>query len=333
MNRKVKVSSTVKKTAIAVAAAIVLGGAGLGIANAQAQPGQGQGGPNAAPIGLGGALVCSTTNYDDVAAQALNMQSPALRQALVSGKTLQQIATNQNVTVQTVDDALKTAFEADLSQALKDGLISQTQYDAITTRLNNAPSAANATPQATQNATPQATQSALPNGAPNGTPPRIGRPFGSFMPFINVSAYNQVRPFVVAATTINMSCADLVKAVASGQSIAQVATGKNVQAQTVIDALVSAEKAAITQDVQEGLLGQAQADGRLANITNEITAFVNNTDRRGRGGFGFGFGGGIPGNGNGGFPFPGGRGPRGGNGPQAPASNATQQPTPSGISS
>jgi len=330
VNRKVKVNSIMKKTAASLAAALVLGSAGLGIANAQAQPGQG--GPSAMPIGLGGALVCSTTNYDDIASQALNMQSPALRQALVSGKTLQQIATGQNVTVQTVEDALKTAYETDLSQALKDGLISQTQYDAITTRLNNAPSAGNATPQATQNAAPQATQSAPPNGAPNGAPPRIGRPFGPLTLFINVSAYNQVRPFVVAATAINMSCADLVKAVASGQSIAQVATSKTVQAQTVIDALVSAEKAAITQDVQEGLLGQAQADGRLANITNQVTAFVNNTGRRGRGGFGFGFGGG-PGGGNGGFPFPGGRGPRGGNGPQAPVPNATQQPTPSGISS
>src|SRR5215472_666156 len=100
VNRKVKINSTVKKTAAALAAAVVLGGAGIGIANAQAGPGQG--GPAAAPLGLGGALVCSVTNYDDVAAQALNMQSPALRQALVSGKTLQQIATSQNVTVQTV---------------------------------------------------------------------------------------------------------------------------------------------------------------------------------------------------------------------------------------
>jgi hypothetical protein len=280
-------------------------------------------------LGLGAALVCSVTNYDDVAAQALNMQSPALRQALVSGKTLQQIATGQNVTVQTVEDALKTAFEADLAQALKDGLISQTEYNAITNRLNTVSGGTNATPQATQNATPDATQNA-PSNPPRGPqPPRIGRPFGFFF---GVSAYNQVRPFVVAAQAINISCADLVKAVAGGQSIAQVATGKNVQTQTVIDAVVSAEKAAIAQDVSEGLIGQAQADGRTANLTNEVTAFVNNTERPGRGGFGFGFGGGFPF--PGGFPPFGGRGPRGnGNGPQGPRPNATQPPTPSGTSS
>jgi hypothetical protein len=279
-------------------------------------------------------LVCSVTNYDDVAAQALNMQSPALRQALVSGKTLQEIASGQNVTVQTVEDALKTAFEADLSQALKDGLISQTEYNAITNRLNTVPGGANATPEATQNTTPEATENPPSNPPRVPQPARIGRPFGLFF---GVSPYNQIHPYVVAAQAINISCADLVKAVAGGQSIAQVATGKNVQAQTVIDALVSAEKAAITQDVTEGLIGQAQANGRIANLTNVVTAFVNNTERRGPGGFGFGFGGGFP------FPFPGGpfgggpfggRGPRGnGNGPQGPRPIATQPPTPNGTSS
>ena len=331
MNRKVKINSRVKKSAVVVATAVMMSGvAGIGIANAQSQGG-GPGGPGFGPIGFGLATVCSTTNYDDVASQALNMQSPALRQALVSGKTLEQIASTQNVTFQTVQDALKTAYEADLSQALKDGLITQQEYDAITTRLNNAPAnPANATPQATQNATPEAT-SAAPNGASpqsNGAPPQGRRPFGPGMPFLRVPAYNQVNSFVVASKAIGISCADMVKAMQGGQSIAQVATSKNVQAQTVIDALVSAEKAAIAQDVQEGLLSQAEADGRLANITNRVGALVYNAGVRGRGPFGQG---GFPGGG----PNGGGRPPRGGNGngPNNGPTTPNQTPTPSGSSS
>jgi hypothetical protein len=143
-----------------------------------------------------------------------------------------------------------------------------------------------------------------------------------------------VNSFVVASKAIGISCADMVKAMEGGQSIAQVATGKNVQAQTVIDALVSAEKAAVAQDVQEGLLGQAQADGRLANVTNQVGVFVYNANLRGRRPFGQGgFPGGFP---TGGFPGP--RPPRGGNGngPQGPNNGAapqTQTPTPSGSSS
>ncbi|MHB8626760.1 MAG: hypothetical protein ACYDBJ_04830 [Aggregatilineales bacterium] len=319
MNRKVKINSRVKKGAVVVATAVVMiGVAGIGIANAQSQGGRG--GPGFGPIGFGVATVCSVTNYDDVAAQALNMQSPALRQALVSGKTLEQIASGQNVTFQTVENALKTAYEADLSQALKDGLITQQEYDGITSRLNSAPgNAANATPQATQNATPDATQSAAPNAAP----PRIHRPNGPGMPFLRVPAYNEVNSFVVASKAIGISCADMVKAMEGGQSIAQVTTGKNVQAQTVIDALVSAEKAAIAQDVQEGLLSQAEADGRLANVTNRVGALVYNAGLRERGPFGQGG-------------FPGGRPPRGGNdnGPQGPNNGpAPQTPAPAGSSS
>jgi hypothetical protein len=242
------------------------------------------------------------------------MQSPALRQALVSGKTLDQIATGQNVSLQTVQDALKAAFQGDLDQALKDGLITQQMYDAMKSRLaqtpNNAPSAPS------QNATPPATPNAPQGNVPQGGR-GLGRGFGigGIGRFLAVPRYNQVNQFVVAAKALNMSCADMLKAIAGGQSIAQIAASKNVQAQTVIDALVSAEKAAIAQDVQEGLLGQAQADGRIAQVTNRAGAFVYNTGRRGPGGFPGGRRGNLPGG------LPGNPGNPGANGsaPQPPA--------------
>src|SRR5258708_17593579 len=132
-----------KKAAIVLAAAGTIGGAGIASA-------QGPVGGRSTAVGPFAPMVCSTTNYTDVAAKALGIQSPALRQALVSGKTLDQIATSQNVSLQTVRDALKAAFQTDLDQALKDGLISQQMYDAMKNRLSQTPN--NPPPPPTQNA-------------------------------------------------------------------------------------------------------------------------------------------------------------------------------------
>lgn len=264
-------NNKLKKMTVGLAMAVSLSGvAGMGIASAQGP--LGSDGPQVvlAP------MMCSATNYTDVAAKALGIQSAALRQALVSGKSLEQVATSKQVSLQTVEDALKAAYETDLAQALKDGLISQQIYDQVKGRLD----------QTQSNATPAATPQADRGGRRPGGP--VGR-------FLNVSAHNVVNPFLVTSKAIGISCADLVKAMQGGQSIAQVAASKNVQAQTVIDALVSADKAAITQDVQEGLVAQAQADGQIAQVTNRAGSFIYSALPRGREGFGFG-GPGGPGN-------------------------------------
>jgi len=341
MNIRIKQAGAVIATAIALVSA-----SGVAITSAQQTPATppatqsatqpSQSNPNqlnprnpAGRVNLGVVLVCSTTNYDDVAAQALGIQSPALRQALVGGQTLAQVATSKNVSIQTVNTALKTAYEADLAQAVSNGLITQQAADQIKAVLDATPAASNATPNATDSAapstyaTPNATQSALPNNQnpQNGglRGPGYRGPGNMAARLLQVPRLNTVSTFIVASKAIGVSCADLIKAAQAGQSIAQVATGKNVTTQTVIDALVTAEKAAIAQNVQEGLIGQAQADAEIARLTTRVTNLVNNVGgQRGPGGFGFGgFGApGFPGNpnGNGQPPVP----PTG-NGGQPPA--------------
>ncbi len=254
------------------------------------------GGPGFGPfrggMGVGfGFLTCSTTDYTDVVAKALNMTASDLRVALVSGKSVQDLATSKNVTYQSLVDAVNTARKADIAQAVTDGLLTQAQADALTSRLG---------------------QAAPAMGMGRGG--MMGRGFGFGL---GVSPYNTVHPLTVAAQAISLTCADLVKAMAQGKSIVQVAADKNVQAQTVIDALVNAYKNASAQDVKEGLITQAQADGRNANLVQRVTAMISRGGRMG-GMFGFGgvlrglfgnlFGGNGNGNGRPGFPFP--RGPR-----------------------
>jgi len=304
-------NNKLKQAALVLTTVFVMGGAGLSAANAQG-PAGGQGLGNGPRI----ATMCSVTNYTDVAAKALGMDSLTLRKALASGQTLTQVASSKQVSIQTVQDALKAARDADLQQALKDGLLTQAAYDQIKARQDQQQ--------------PQANQPAPPANDPNGGQPN-GNQRGRMGGFGDVSAYTQVNLLDVAAKALNMSCVDTAKAVQGGQSLAQIATSKSIQPQAVIDALVSAEKTALAQDVTNGILTQAQADGRLTNLTARLTAYVNGTQPQGQPMAGQGQGGrgnNLPGNPpqNGNNPQQGGRGNTqpgaqpGGSQPQAPGS-------------
>jgi hypothetical protein len=204
-------------------------------------------------VGLGMPLACSTTDYAAVVAKALGMTAPDLRVALVSGKSLQDLATSKNVQLQTVVDAITAAVKADLDQAVKDGLLTQAQAD----RLNQL-----------QSNLPKGMQGMLGRGGLMFGAMFAGRGFGGL-------ASNTVQPYVVAAKAVGITCPDLVKAMQQGKSIVQIATDKNVQAQTVIDALVNAYKDALAQDVKEGLITQAQADARSTRLVEQVTAMIS----------------------------------------------------------
>jgi hypothetical protein len=64
----------------------------------------------------------------------------------------------------------------------------------------------------------------------------------------------------VAAKALGMTATELRVALASRQSLQQIATSKGVALQTVTDALLAARKADIEQAVKDGILTQAQAD-------------------------------------------------------------------------
>ncbi|MEO7442175.1 MAG: hypothetical protein ABIW46_01420 [Acidimicrobiales bacterium] len=80
-----------------------------------------------------------------------------------------------------------------------------------------------------------------------------------------------------AAQAIGVSEADLMTAIRSGQSIAQVAQSKNVAVQKVIDALVADARSDLAAKVTAGKLTQAQADEKAADLVAKVTALVNRT--------------------------------------------------------
>lgn len=263
----------------------------------QAAPGGGRGGRGGGnPAGMmanAGAFMavqaCSATNYDDVVAKALGISAADLRVGLVGGKSLQDLATAKSVSLDTIRTAIMDAEKADVAQAVKDGVITQAQADFITGLMDRIPTASSS--QATPAATPPANGGNGNRPRPNALGARVG------LAFIGITPNVTVKNYVVAAQAINISCAQLITAMQQGrQSIAQVAQGKNVTAQTVIDALVKAHTDALDQEVKEGLITSAQKDGQASRLTAQLTAFVNG--RQGAGGFGVqpGAFGGQPGN-------------------------------------
>ena len=80
----------------------------------------------------------------------------------------------------------------------------------------------------------------------------------------------------VAAQSLGMSADELHTALKGGQTLAQVAADKGVNVQVVVDALVASATNHINEEVASGELTQAEADEKLANVTERVTERVNN---------------------------------------------------------
>lgn len=251
------------KGLLAAAATVALVGAlTLGATTADAQ---GRGGQGGAMNWAGSAMLigaCSTTDYTDVAAGALNMTASELRVALAGGANLTRIAAQKGVELTAVQEALRTARIAEVDQALADGLITAEQATLLKNLLSG--------------------QTPLMQGTPMapGLRGRTDRPgVGIMMQRVNllagINARNTVKPYIVSAEALGISCADLLKAAQGGQSIAQVAAEKGIALQTVVDALTKAYSDALAKDVEEGLVAKARADAMQAQIVNNVLGIIS----------------------------------------------------------
>jgi len=70
-------------------------------------------------------------DHEAILATALGMTTDELQSALESGKTLQDLLTEQNLTLAQLQEKMQAAKEAALQQAVTDGVITQDQADQI----------------------------------------------------------------------------------------------------------------------------------------------------------------------------------------------------------
>jgi hypothetical protein len=78
-----------------------------------------------------------------------------------------------------------------------------------------------------------------------------------------------------AATALGITADELRTALEGGQSIAQVAEAKGIDPQVVVDAMVAELKTHLDEEVAAGEHTQEEADAKLADATERITAMVN----------------------------------------------------------
>ncbi|HVO41031.1 MAG TPA: hypothetical protein VMT34_00320 [Aggregatilineales bacterium] len=241
---------------------------------------------------------CTTTDYASIAAKALNISTADLRKAIVAGQTVQDIAASANVNYQTVADAVQAARQADVDQAVKDGVMTQDEAAVFAPLTGGAPAGAANAPAQNPVRTPGANGGNGPRGGAafaafpdistirilllqlnNATPDaRGGGGFGGGFGAINPGLFNRVKQYGVAAQALNMKCTDLVKILITppGKSIVAVAVDQKVDSQTVSDALTKAYKDALAQDVTDGIIAQADSDKLATLLDKLVSTFVNN---------------------------------------------------------
>jgi hypothetical protein len=290
------VPNSVGRVAIAAGAVLVLGGSAVGIAAAQTAPaptptaqqqgyqkfvgalaqrlgistqqlqsdisqarqdaglppnggfggGRGPGGPGAGARGF--------VNLQ-AAAQAIGITPQQLRSEL-PGKSLAQVATNHGKQASDVVNALTTAADQRIDQAVSSGRLTADQGNTQKTN------AANRINTLVNQVMPQGGQ-----GGP-GAPGRGPRGFGGGPGGIIQQGLN------VAAQTIGITPQQLQSEL-PGKSLAQVAANHGKQASDVVNALTTAADQRIDQAVSSGRLTADQGNTQKTNVANRINQLVN----------------------------------------------------------
>ncbi|HVO70018.1 MAG TPA: hypothetical protein VMT24_08235 [Aggregatilineaceae bacterium] len=198
--------------------------------------------------------LCSTVDYDAVAAKALNLAPSDLRLALVSGQALDDIARRQNVALDTVKQALLTAHFTEIDRAVSDGLLDAQQAKQLKTLLTS-----------NQQMVPR------PVNPPNTALYPVYQTPADIVPY----NFEAVKVLMAAAPAVDLNCADLVKELLNNRSIVAVVTARGGQIGAIIDVMIKAYQDALDQDVKEQLITAAQAKGLRVQLASRVTSLVN----------------------------------------------------------
>ena len=187
----------------------------------------------------GGARLSGAQALVAATASVTGLTQDDVRTALSSGQTLAQIVEANGKTADAVIAAARTTYEQQLAQAVTDGKLTQAQADAKLAEFDAS--------------APGWMTSALPGrGGPHGGDAGFGRMGG---PKSLIAA---------TASVTGLSAADVMTALRSGQTLAQIAEANGKTSADVIAAARSNLQQALTSAVSAGTLTQAQADAQLA---------------------------------------------------------------------
>ena len=202
-------------------------------------------------------------------AKALGMTEAELKTELQTGKSVAEIATAKNVSLDTIVSAVITAQTDLLKQAVTDGKLTQAQADTMLANLKLT--------------LPSRLQTKFVAGMERGRGTRDDQ--GGPGSRGDRGSQNGAQ-IAIVVKTLGITAEELRTELQAGKSVADVAAAKNVSISNIVDAVVAEQTTALKQAVTDGKLTQEQADQRLAMLKANLPKILEL-----KGGFGHGFGG------------------------------------------
>ena len=202
-------------------------------------------------------------------AKALGMTEAELKTELQTGKSVAEIATAKNVSLDTIVSVVITAQTDRLKQAVTDGKLTQAQTDTMLANLKLT--------------LPSRLQTKFVAGMERGRGSRDDQGGPGSRGDKRAQRGAQI---AVVVKALGITAEELRTELQAGKSVADVAAAKNVSISTIVDAVVAEQTTALKQAVTDGKLTQEQADQRLAMLKANLLKILEL-----KGGFGPGFGG------------------------------------------
>lgn len=195
-----------------------------------------------------------------IAAEKLGLTQAELMTELQAGKTLAQVASEHNVTLDSIIEAFLAPRVERLNELVANGQLTQEQADTMLATMR-----ANAATHATQPWSPQG-PGYMGQMGPMGRHFGGGRMGGRF-------GGNPI--ITTAAEKLGLTQTELFTELQSGKSIAEVAQEKNVALDTIVEAVIAPRAERLNNLVADGQLTQAQVDNRLDNLRVDVIDWLN----------------------------------------------------------
>jgi hypothetical protein len=175
-----------------------------------------------------------------------------IMQQLAEGMTLADIIESNNGNVQLVIDQSVAKITANVNQSITDGKLTQARADQLLANL-----------------------SGIITKAVNGDlfPNKLDRGAGA------VRRASERILVQATADATKLSPVDIIKQLRDGKTLAEVITAQGANVDTVVSAAVAKATEQINTAVNDGRLGQVQADNLIANLQKLYTAAVNGDTR------------------------------------------------------
>jgi polyhydroxyalkanoate synthesis regulator phasin len=182
---------------------------------------------------------------------------------LQAGKSIADVAAEKNVAVDTIVEAVVTPRADRLNELVTNGQLTQEQADAMLAEMNTRD-------------TERINTQGLPQGRGFGFSgdggcdrPGMGGRFGG--------RFGGPENSLMAVVTekLGLTRAELVTELQAGKSIADVAAGKNVSLDTIVDAILAPRTDRLNELVANGQLTQEEVDTRLSNLRVDLIERLN----------------------------------------------------------